>query len=205
MDELGRRERKKRQTRLTMRSAALRLVAEHGLEGVTVEAIAEAADVSTRTFFNYFPNKEEAVIGLEAEGLSEVVAQFAARPADEEPLFSLHAVLRDIAAQMVDARELLLLRRQVVEQNPSLLPRQVAAFVQFEQALVEAVRERSTTSEADSALVVACSVAALRLSVDRWIAGEGESLPDLLEHAIQRLAVGLTAHSPRKSLTKDVR
>jgi len=51
---VGRRDRKKAETREALRWAALRLALEHGYEQLTVEAITEAADVSVRTFFNYF-------------------------------------------------------------------------------------------------------------------------------------------------------
>ena len=61
---LGLRERKKRQSRIAMHRAALELVHEHGLSGVTVEAIAQRAGVSTRTFFNHWTTKESAIIGF---------------------------------------------------------------------------------------------------------------------------------------------
>src|SRR5688572_15456599 len=81
--ELGRRERKKLETRRALASAALHLAAERGPDHVTIEDIAETADVSVRTFFNYFSSKEEAIIGWDNDGHAEVAAKLLARPADE--------------------------------------------------------------------------------------------------------------------------
>ena len=59
------RERKKQATRRTLRRVALELITQRGFSQVTVEDIAEAAEVSPRTFFNYFPSKEAALFGAD--------------------------------------------------------------------------------------------------------------------------------------------
>ena len=100
--ELGRRDRKKLATNQSLRSAALRLVAERGLHEVTVEDIAEAADVSVRTFFNHFPSKEDAIVGLDPERVVQLRDALIARPAEEPPLVALKAVLGEMASPMVE-------------------------------------------------------------------------------------------------------
>ncbi|WP_426592660.1 TetR/AcrR family transcriptional regulator [Cellulomonas sp. McL0617] len=64
MEDEGRRERKKRVTTEAIEQAAIDLALEVGLRETTVEAISERADVTSRTFFNYFASKEDAVLGL---------------------------------------------------------------------------------------------------------------------------------------------
>ena len=71
----GLRERKKRETRRAINRAALDLVEEKGFDAVTTEEIAARAGVSARTFFNYFPSKEAAVIGTTAAELERMRAQ----------------------------------------------------------------------------------------------------------------------------------
>src|SRR3954470_7526397 len=59
----GLRERRKAETTLRITEVARRLTAEHGLHGFTVEQVCEAVGISRRTFFNYFPSKDDAIIG----------------------------------------------------------------------------------------------------------------------------------------------
>lgn len=61
------RERQKRERRLALIEAAQRLVGERGLDDVTVEEISSAAGLSTRTFFNYFDSKDDALLALPDE------------------------------------------------------------------------------------------------------------------------------------------
>ncbi|WP_174858175.1 TetR/AcrR family transcriptional regulator [Sulfitobacter maritimus] len=57
------RQRRRLQTARDIQLAAVTLALEHGLDCTTTDAIAKEAAVSTRTFFNYYPNKEAAILG----------------------------------------------------------------------------------------------------------------------------------------------
>ena len=79
----GLREQKRTATRSALARATLRLAAEHGWSTVTVEQVCEEAGVSRRTFFNYFPSKEDALLDRDGRGLPEELAEpFVAAGAD---------------------------------------------------------------------------------------------------------------------------
>ncbi len=68
-----------RRTRIAITEHARKLTAAHGLNGFTIEDVCEPAGISRRTFFNYFPTKEAAVVGSPPDSLdSEAVRRFAA-------------------------------------------------------------------------------------------------------------------------------
>jgi AcrR family transcriptional regulator len=82
----GLRERKKRETRAALADAAVRLALTHGLEGLRVEDIAAAANVSMRTFNNYFTSKQEALAARYVDRMEHAATALRARPA-KEPLW----------------------------------------------------------------------------------------------------------------------
>ena len=79
----GLRERKKLAVRRALSSAAVRLAVERGLENVTIEDITAEADVSVRTFGNYFSSKYEAICALGTDRARRIGAELLARPASE--------------------------------------------------------------------------------------------------------------------------
>jgi len=94
----GLRERKKTRTRRAIQQAALRLFVEHGFEQTTVEQITEAADVSERTFFRYFPTKADTIA---TDLIEPVVAEaFVGQPAGLSATAALRAAIRQVYAEL---------------------------------------------------------------------------------------------------------
>lgn len=164
----GRRDRKKQDTRNALRCAALRLCLVHGYDNVTVEAITEAADVSVRTFFNYFGSKEDAVLGMDEGGAARVALAIAARPADEPPVAVLRAVFMELADDLADGLALRQERAEVVRANPQLWSRMIASFGKFEAGVAAAVAQRTGLDVERSvypSVVAAAAAGAMRVAL----------------------------------------
>jgi AcrR family transcriptional regulator len=190
------RSRKKRETCRALKSAALRLVDAHGLEHVTVEMIAAAADVSPRTFFNHFPSKEDALLGPGAEVRAEIEQFWSQRPADEAPLTSLRALLLDRAAALSTHSDEMDLRMRVLAANPALYVRFHASFLELERVIRAAVAARcgmDAHRDLYPALVASAGSAAMRVSMDLWRGGDQRPLAGIVEDVFDLYAAGLAA------------
>lgn len=131
------RERNRLDTWAVIHDEASGLACEHGLAQTTVEAIAEAAGVSKRTFFNYFPTKEDAVLGVQAPTLSEEsIAQF--RADGVEDLFgrTVHLMVTVIRSMFPEAS--LSERRKILKDRYPELGRSLLLHVRTCEELVEA-------------------------------------------------------------------
>ncbi len=89
-NEPGLRERKKLQTRQTISDIASGLFMLRGFDNVTVAEVAEAAEVSTKTVFNYFPRKEDLFLDRFPEAAELITKAIRERPEGEDPLAALH-------------------------------------------------------------------------------------------------------------------
>lgn len=187
------RERKKERTRVDLATAARRLTAEHGLDAVTVAQIADAADVSVRTFFNYFRCKEEAVVGVSPSSLREFADAVLDRPSGEPALTALIETLLQTASdpEMAEGWEL---RSELVRLYPALLPRHLAAMADVEEALAASVAERLGTdlsSDPIPTILVASVVSVVRATFSWWTHSDrAVPLTDVLARAFDALAGG---------------
>ncbi|MET0900928.1 MAG: TetR/AcrR family transcriptional regulator [Mycobacterium sp.] len=144
MGQIGLRQQKKADTRAALSTAALDLATQHGLHAVTIDAIAERAHVSSRTFRNYFSSKEDAILAL-LEDVHRLVADtFDSRDPDEHVLDSLAAaVLKLVASSGVVDQTVSVVR--LVSQHPALIARTMVAHDTLVTHMVSEIARRTGT------------------------------------------------------------
>jgi AcrR family transcriptional regulator len=194
--DVGLRERKKLATRSALHQAALRLAVVRGVAHVTAEDISAEAGVSTRTFFNYFPTKEEAFVADDLDRGHRFVATVAAAP-DGAPVWSM---LRETAIAVFGASDLpkkeQALKEQLVRTSPDVVAHVLATFARLEQELVvELERRVPATSPLHARLLANAVVAAIRAAAETWLSSTdpAPSFPDLLDQAFRVLAPAFPA------------
>ncbi len=182
--ETGLRDRKKAATRRALHEATLRLALAEGLDAVTVEAVADAANVSRRTFSNYFASKEDALLYGERIRIEELLDAVRARPPAEPPWCALTAAARSQYGHRDAGNAELLAQLRLVLRHPSLLTRQVAVQSALEHDLAVEIAARAG-AEPDEPLrcrvMAAVFLATLRAAFILWADGQG---PPTLTEAV---------------------
>ena len=135
------RERKKQQTRERIVDEALRLFAERGFDSTTITDIAEAADISPRTFFGYFPSKEDVVFHDSDEVLERLVERIRERPEGEDAFDALRAWVLEYDAHADFDKPEERARRRLIHETPALEARERTLIAKFETVLTEAVAD----------------------------------------------------------------
>jgi AcrR family transcriptional regulator len=187
------RERKRTRTRLMIQTEALRLFNENGYAQTTVEEIADAAAISPRTFFRYFPSKEDVVIWDEYDPLA--LDLLASRPDDEPLAETLRAVLLETLGGL-DQRDpaRLLARVRLAVTVPELRARFLDEQTHGVEHLAPHLARRRGVPTDDLKLRVIASalIAAVSVALDLWQRDGGkDDLVALLDHAIATLAEGV--------------
>ena len=177
----GLRERKRAASRAQTVDAAMRLFAERGFDGVTVADICAAADIAPRTFFRYFPSKDDVLVEPSRVMADRVVGDIAAAPDDMDDDAALRWALRRLGEYVVDEGERLAgVLRVLAELSRERGASPIARLSDQERRLSEQLAARRG-GDADwrTRLLVGRAVAAFRVWLDDVRAGLGG---DPLEH-----------------------
>ncbi|MGV3490640.1 MAG: TetR/AcrR family transcriptional regulator [Devosia sp.] len=165
------RERKRRDTERRITEAAIRLFGKHGYEATTLDAIAEAAGISRRTFFHYFKSKDEVLLSMQ-RGLGEMlVAALAQQPAELRPLEATRNALLGLSAPY--PQQDLLAIDKLMRSSEAVQARKQASYVRAEQMLYAALAQRWPDPEPQLRLVALLTIGAMRLSLDAFSRSEG--------------------------------
>jgi AcrR family transcriptional regulator len=137
----GLRERKKMRTRQAIATAALRLFAERGYEETTIADIAAAADVSPRTFFSYFPSKEDVIFAEIDDRLAEVAERLRRTPG-ESPMETIRRSIVDVLEAVVaEHREYGPVQVALILERPALRARALQRMTDAQDAIEALLRE----------------------------------------------------------------
>jgi AcrR family transcriptional regulator len=142
MEPVGLRARQKVARREALIDATHKLVTRDGLDGATVEAICAEAGVSTRTFFNYFESKDDAVLGIEPWSLDPAVAnEFAAGGPTGRLMPDLEVVVADLLDTPTIGRARMAAAMELARREPRLLVRMLA-WMEANRGEVESLVQR---------------------------------------------------------------
>jgi AcrR family transcriptional regulator len=199
----GLRERKKQRTRDALARAALELFTTQGFERTTVDEIAEAVDVSQRTFFRYFASKEEAAFTVQDLVQSHFLRLLRSRPPGESPVEAMrNAVLTGWetigdAVHEIVSLDLHMRSYLMIESTPSLLAVHLRRSMEVgaEAAAIIAERE-GLDPETDPRpwVAVAAFDGVMRVAAWRWAREENpspERIRELTASHLDRLGPAL--------------
>lgn len=167
----GLRAQHKSDTRRALVEVALRKFAERGYAAVTVEDICADVSMSSRTFFRYFPSKEDVLAAPLIEVLDVMRSSFDARPAAEPVTTSLRATLGIAVEHIEQRRELFVAAGMTVRQAPDVLASSAGALMEWEQSMVTQVCVRLGTApeRPEARLLLGVVMVAFRTALDRWL------------------------------------
>lgn len=185
---------RRREARARISAVALDLILERGLDQVTVDEIARAANVSRRTFFNYFPSKVAACIPYTPPAEPEAVKAFLT----DRSVPTMTAMSRMMWNQVSTAR-----RdtpgfdsfHDIWRREPGIRTQVHSILTRTEKNLARliALREDLEPDSVEAATVAAASIAILRVAVERWSTDEsGMLLEHLIDESFDAVSAAVT-------------
>jgi len=145
---VGLREAKKERTRQEIADAAMRLFVKRGFDQVTVAEVAEAADVSEKTVFNYFPTKEDLFFDQVDEREARLLAVISGRRPGESIIATLRRQQAGECPRLCSPGFAAFAR--VIEDSPALQAKELEIMARFAESLAAAIRRGLGVHEVDA-------------------------------------------------------
>jgi AcrR family transcriptional regulator len=187
----GLRERKKAATRIAIRDAAMRLFADQGFGGTTIDQIADAADVSRATVFTYFPTKEEIVFGDAGLAIDELGRRLRERPDGEATIVVVRAWLDELVGWLEPE---LVVQQRLIHEVPVVGARRLQLYGEAERHIAEALAsELGPGQELAAELAAAALAAGLRVAEETAVARMQEEDRALTDPEVTALLDGAVA------------
>jgi len=184
----GLRERKRRQTRERIVTEAVKLFLKNGFDPTTLDAIAEAADISRRTFFHYFKSKDAIVQALESDAEEAFRAALFAAGRDLTPIDAaqqafLHTISRYTSEEAIALDRLM-------RSTEALRARKQSNYIHQEEALAAALADKWPDPRKRPVLRLAAmaGIGAMRIAAEQWSAEHGRRS---LEHYVRKAFANL--------------
>jgi AcrR family transcriptional regulator len=200
MTHPGLRERKKQRTREAIVDAALRLFEERGFDQTTIADIAEAADIAPRTFFGYFPSKEDVVFADFPQTLETLAERLRGRAEEETAIDAIRAWIGGLLEERGLTEERERCRKRVIGESPALAAHNRALMGQVEELLAEQIaRDLGDRPDDVRPRMIASSVIGALSALDVKGTDKGESPPTkeealaIVDEALTFLQGGLDA------------
>ena len=186
----GRREQKRLETRDALVREAYRLFIEKGFETTTAEEIADAAEVSRRTFFRYFATKEAVVFAHHDDRLNEFLEVLKLQSHEVSAVERLKAAFRVLSATIIEDQEELLRQQRLVGHSPTLIAYEATLDKQWEHAvarMLDAHYPEVDQPSFEARIIAGALIGGMRAAMREWRDRQGKE--DLLELGLR--AIGL--------------
>jgi AcrR family transcriptional regulator len=174
LQQTGLRARKRAETRARIIAAALPLFVKRGFDAATLDAVAEAAGISRRTFFHYFKSKEDLAFAW-LEGTTDDIVDAVKRQKADQPMLTIAAnAILNIVTPYSRAEAFALAK--LVQETPALRDRSQMKYEKLERALATALIERKGLKKDDlkARLVAMTAAGAMRVASQRWYESGGK-------------------------------
>lgn len=185
-EPLGRREQNRRDRRQALIASARALFDTRSFEAVTIEEITARAGVSKRTFFRYFPTKEDVVFPEHEARLDRFRELVAGRLPGEDPLAGVRRAFVALGSQLMADRDEVIALQRVVDRSQALVASDRARDREWDEVVAAALADGREPSPAER-MAAGAIMGALRAALRVWYEAEGEG--DVVELGLQGFAL----------------